>query len=119
MNMNKYRARKSAHECVLCGRPTELKGEKGYYSKCEICRTKERIRKRGQLGIKFDDDQKQTLCWSCKHAVPKMVDCKYVKGCSWSIEQKPVKGWAAEPHHIATDDVYSYYVQACPQFEKG
>lgn len=37
-----------------------------------------------------------TLCWSCKNAVPKIVDGKLVRGCSWSVHLQPVKGWFAE-----------------------
>ena len=34
----------------------------------------------------------ETLCWSCKNAVPNL---EQTRGCSWSRELVPVKGWDA------------------------
>lgn len=60
---------------------------------------------------------KNTLCWSCQHAVPNYDG---TRGCSWSREGKPVEGWDADPTVIRgyryTDDARSYHVKACPQF---
>lgn len=39
-----------------------------------------------------------SLCWSCKNAVPKIRDGKYICGCSWSKDFQPVEGWTAEKH---------------------
>ena len=119
MNDSYYHQRKKAHLCVNCGRPTEMRPKKGFYTKCEICRAKERIKKREQLGIEIKEDDPETLCWTCKHAVPRMVDCKYEQGCSWSINLEPVPGWAAEPQLKATANNESYFVKACPQYERG
>ena len=52
-----------------------------------------------------------TLCWDCANAVPDGV-----RGCSWSLRFKPVKGWEAE-----TDKVHesaTYTVLSCPMFER-
>ena len=37
-----------------------------------------------------------TLCWTCRNALPKIVNGKYICGCSWSVHLRPVKGWTAE-----------------------
>lgn len=36
-----------------------------------------------------------TLCWNCKHAVPKInrETGGYITGCDWSIRRKPILGW--------------------------
>lgn len=46
-----------------------------------------------------------TLCWDCENAVG---------WCSWSKDLKPVDGWTAE--YVPDKD--SYYVEACPQFQR-
>ena len=61
-----------------------------------------------------------TLCWSCRNAVPKMVNGKYVCGCSWSIHLEPVKGWTAEksikkPH--SDDPTETWNVLDCPEYD--
>ena len=38
----------------------------------------------------MNKDYRETLCWTCKHAVPNEV-C----GCSWSMFGEPVEGWQA------------------------
>lgn len=58
-----------------------------------------------------------TLCWSCKNAVPSQ-NC----GCNWSREFKPVEGWTAERRDLKISrgkTVESYLVVKCPKFEKG
>lgn len=56
--------------------------------------------------------RKVQLCFFCKNAV---------YGCSWSKRFEPVEGWTAEPTTIryAYNDVKSYHITACPQFEEG
>ena len=49
-----------------------------------------------------------TLCWECGKAC--------TKGCSWSAEFIPVKGWDAEETHIDSMPEPSYYVKECPEF---
>ena len=46
-----------------------------------------------------------TLCWDCENAVGR---------CSWSKDFKPIDGWTAE--YVPDKD--SYYVEACPQFQR-
>ena len=59
-----------------------------------------------------------TLCWSCKNAVPSL-DGK--RGCSWSRHFKPVDGWTADPIEFAQGYKYnnSYCVYKCPEYIKG
>lgn len=63
--------------------------------------------------------QKQTLCWSCGHAVPDGGE----KGCSWSRSGIPVPGWDAEEHYMKGTtwhdrhyDFISYKVIQCPEY---
>lgn len=59
-----------------------------------------------------------TLCWECLNAVP---DARG-HGCSWSIDSIPVKGWDAERSDLTGMQIKSrksYFVHACPLFEKG
>lgn len=68
-----------------------------------------------------------TLCWICRHAVPKTIidkrtnEVKYIRGCPWSICAQPVKGWDAEECMLPTNrrKVRSFWVKKCPLFEKG
>ena len=48
-----------------------------------------------------------TLCWSCRNAVP---DRRH--GCSWSECFEPVKGWEATKRPKGV----SYTVKSCPEF---
>lgn len=72
-------------------------------------------------------NEQKSLCWSCKHAVPKLVDGVYIKGCEWSIDGQPVPGWTAEKYKRNLERYtikyrglgYSYHVIKCPKFEKG
>lgn len=56
----------------------------------------------------------QTLCWTCKNAVPDMIG----HGCEWSRSGKPVEGWTAEEDMIL-DKIESYKVIECPKYEEG
>lgn len=60
--------------------------------------------------------QKETLCWSCKNAVPSKK-----AGCSWSEKFEPVEGWIADKTFTkcVSDNCPSYFVRKCPEFEKG
>lgn len=49
-----------------------------------------------------------TLCWTCINAVP---DAAGKRGCSWSRENKPVRGWQAQP------TAGSYVVRSCPAYQ--
>ena len=62
-----------------------------------------------------------TLCWACRNAVPKMVNGKYICGCSWSVRLEPVKGWTAE-NSVKNQRSESYrmetwHVLECPKYE--
>ena len=62
-----------------------------------------------------------TLCWTCRNAVPKMVNGKYICGCSWSVRLEPVKGWTAE-NSVKNQRSESYrmetwHVLECPEYE--
>lgn len=64
-----------------------------------------------------------TLCWCCKHAVPK-TDSKgrCTAGCSWSRFHVPVKGWkcaAVVTYQWGNRRVIAYRVIECPMFERG
>lgn len=69
---------------------------------------------------------KETLCWSCKNAVP---DMEGKHGCSWSRKFEPVEGWETKVTKRKTKlfakGTY-YYVEdegievvKCPEFIKG
>lgn len=69
-----------------------------------------------------------SLCWGCRHAVPKTVndertgEPRYIRGCPWSIYKQPVPGWDAERGYIRGakgQRVVCYYVNHCPLFERG
>lgn len=57
----------------------------------------------------------ETLCWSCKHAVPNPGKGH---GCEWSTEFRPVPGWKAENKIVARVGD-SYYVTGCPKYREG
>ena len=55
-------------------------------------------------------NKQPTLCWSC---------AKAVRGCDWSREFIPIKGWNAIPtelHVNRTDCCKSFLVLSCPEF---
>ena len=62
---------------------------------------------------------KDTLCWSCKNAVPKIVGGKYVQGCSWSVRLEPVEGWNVE-RSIKNENnsrrMETWHVKECPLY---
>lgn len=65
----------------------------------------------------------ETLCWSCKNAVPNL---EQTRGCSWSREFVPVKGWDAIETTVGVTrfaDGSRYYTREpnyliikCPEF---
>ena len=58
---------------------------------------------------KANPGENDTLCWDCKNTNGDV--------CSWfSKEMKPVEGWTAKLN--PTVDGISYFVIACPGFEK-
>ena len=63
-----------------------------------------------------------TLCWYCKHAVPKWdkLTGEQITGCSWSIDRQPVVGWKTHQHRIYKvqkgGTLHSYTVTECPRF---
>lgn len=52
--------------------------------------------------------QTESLCWSCRNAVPD----KYGNGCSWSRDAIPVAGWVAD-FNRKTD---AWHVNRCPEY---
>lgn len=63
-----------------------------------------------------------TICWTCENAVPKYIDGKYIKGCSWSIKFKPVDGWEINKFYYKynkTTTKETYCVKKCPKYVKG
>lgn len=69
-------------------------------------------------------NQTPTLCWTCKHAVPKFDyrTGEYVTGCDWSIYRQKVPGWTAEegtvPFHQGKV-LPSFTVIKCSKYERG
>lgn len=63
-----------------------------------------------------------TLCWSCRNAVPRMVNGKYICGCSWSLHLEPVEGWTAEKSiknaNSENRRIETWNVQDCPEYEE-
>lgn len=62
-----------------------------------------------------------TLCWACRNAVPKIVNGKYICGCSWSMRLEPVKGWTAEKSikkPRSDDPTETWHVTGCPEYEE-
>ena len=62
-----------------------------------------------------------TLCWTCRNAVPKMVNGKYICGCSWSVHLRPVKGWTAEKSikkSSHANKIETWNVLDCPEYEE-
>lgn len=72
---------------------------------------------------------KETICWFCKHSVPKLakdkygdyITGKYVAGCEWSIYKQKVPFWEAESATMIIDNkkIQSFIVAKCPKFERG
>lgn len=62
-----------------------------------------------------------TLCWTCRNAVPKMANGKYICGCSWSVRLDPVKGWTAEKdvknQRSESYRMETWHVLKCPEYE--
>lgn len=74
---------------------------------------------RKRLGIDPQFQKAKTICWGCQHAVP---DPKRKRGCSWSEQLEPVKGWTAiETKNVRFDGgqrrvITSALVVECPKF---
>lgn len=65
-----------------------------------------------------------TLCWYCKHAVPKSdkLTGEQITGCSWSMDRQPVAGWKTRGHRVYEGQkgtLHSYTVTERPEFEEG
>ena len=111
--------RKRMRLCIDCGvsldkidpkAKSKIHG-KGQF-RCEACRARYHPEK----------TQSMSLCWKCKHAVPKLQNGRYVKGCEWSIMRLPVLGWEAKARILKVAhgmDRFSYDVKSCPKFERG
>lgn len=73
--------------------------------------------KRQRIATKTD----RGPCWYCKHEVPaRDKDGKYVRGCEWSINRRPVPGWTAKKQLYYKNSVrkmYTYRIDDCPKFE--
>ncbi|MBQ9709471.1 MAG: helix-turn-helix transcriptional regulator [Clostridia bacterium] len=61
---------------------------------------------------KADWKKGDSLCWKCANSVP---DALGKRGCSWSEELRPVKGWLAE-YSVKCDGMVSWQVMECPEF---
>ena len=62
-----------------------------------------------------------TLCWTCRNAVPKMANGKYICGCSWSVRLEPVKGWTAEKsikNANSANKIETWNVLDCPEYKE-
>ena len=62
-----------------------------------------------------------TLCWTCRNAVPKIVNGKYICGCSWSVHLRPVKGWTAEKsikNANSANKIETWNVLDCPEYKE-
>lgn len=103
--------RRNAGLCIECGAPVDKPKVGGYkYLTCKECRQK------------HGSGKPETLCWACRHAVPKISGDVYVQGCEWSIKRLPVLGWDADARILKVSheqDCFSYTVKSCPKFEKG
>ena len=67
-----------------------------------------------------------TLCWQCKHAVPKYdKKGRCIQGCDWSVYRCKVPGWVADEEILSIGtrgkpkEVVSFNVRECPKFERG
>lgn len=120
MSISKYQREqmlRRKHLCIICEKPAEPRGERGYWSKCSECR--EKAKKAKRAADEKSNKQKQSLCWFCRNAVP---DDKGKQGCNWSRNKLPVDGWDAIPTKLkvaAHMTVPSYHVKTCPEFVEG
>ena len=101
--------------CVICGSKFMTQGTHAKYCpECSYQRNKElqKERMRRHKAGKAKTMRKPSICWSCRNAVPEVVDgIQY--GCSWSMDAKPIPGWTAEESKYLVD---SWRVWECPQF---
>ena len=63
-------------------------------------------------------EKQSHICWNCKNSVP---NPKTGAGCSWSRKHTPVEGWTAQydPKKYFGQMIETYFVTACPKFERG
>ena len=101
--------------CVTCGKTFLTQATHAKY--CPECSyqnmlEQQRRRVRRYRAGHNRTPRKPSICWSCRNAVPEVVDgIQY--GCSWSMEAKPIPGWTAEESKYLVD---SWRVWECPQF---
>lgn len=76
-------------------------------------------RKCSYASVKNIKNEKDTLCWSCRHAT------NAYGRCSWSACGEPVPGWKAKATKLTAvkgkqkTNVESYIVKKCPVYEEG
>ena len=93
-----YAVNGTPRKCPVCGK--RFIGNKRRRKYCsDEC---ENVAKKRKENSAFKNEQ---LCWRCKKAC---------KGCSWSRDFKPVKGWTALPSKNYPD---GYRIISCPEFE--
>lgn len=67
---------------------------------------------------------RQSLCWSCRNAVPNTTRLEElgregIIGCPWSVAFQPVEGWQAVKVIKSDYNPYeSYDVRSCPMWEE-
>lgn len=123
MNKRIYQERKDNHLCTMCGASDErtING----FATCTTCAAIAReYNKTHKEYLKTKNKtSSDTICWHCKHAVPKIEDGKYTKGCEWSIKHEPVPGWitnaCVDYRYPNGKIVKSYSVKSCPKFKEG
>lgn len=63
--------------------------------------------------MKENKTEISSLCWKCYNSVPNIDGSR---GCSWSINHKPVEGWEAVP--VTTDCGNTFRVITCPKYNE-
>lgn len=114
--------RLAAGLCTRCGKEPARENHRT----CAVCAEKmHEINKRRYARKKtgLEPPPKETLCFSCKHAVP-TLDGRF--GCEWSKRFQPVPGWEAEKTKKFSGESHgkrryyeSYFVTKCPKFIEG
>ena len=124
--MKNYYELKAQKRCTDCGKQDErtLRG----LTKCKRCSDRDKQKyiknhiakpKKPKAKKPIPLNLQQTLCWTCKHSVPKGEKGKWVRGCSWAIRRVPVIGWNAVRNDKVGCSKPSYLVRQCPLYEKG
>lgn len=121
--MKEYEATRIATGlCVRCGKAPAQENRRT----CAACAQKQREYnaqryKRQKTGE--PPPLKETLCFSCKHAVP-TLDGRF--GCEWSTRFQPVPGWKAKKTKKFSGESQgkrkyyeSYFVTKCPKYIEG